>query len=79
LTTTTREPGGPAGWSFRTVAMVLATAQTADRSASPWSDCGVPTAMKISRADWTADARSVVKLSRPSRLFRWTNSSSPGS
>jgi len=41
------------------------TAQMLERSASPAALCGVPTAMKISRAARTAVARSVVNCSRP--------------
>ena len=49
------------------------------RSAEPSSPGGVPTAMKMTRELFTAEAMSVVKVSRPSAWFRCTIASSPGS
>jgi hypothetical protein len=79
LVMTTREPGRPTGSLFSARAIALATAHTALRSASPASDCGVPTAMKMRRAAFSAVGRSVVNVSRPSLRFLPTSSASPGS
>jgi hypothetical protein len=52
---------------------------TAERSAAPLCPDGVPTAMKQTRVFFTASARSVVNVSRPSVVLRRMSSSSPGS
>ena len=55
------------------------TAHSAERSAEPSSELGVPTARKTSLALLTALAKSVVKLSRLAATLRCTSSVSPGS
>ena len=66
------------GW-FMCRPMVRATSSTCRRSAEPSSSGGVPTAMNTTSERSTAAPTSVVNWSRPSRPFRVTRGSRPGS